>query len=260
MSASKTDGWTDAKAKNCKFGSKCTRGKKCPFVHKPVKKISHKKKIPCRDGKKCTRDDCFFDHPVDETQIFSALFPCRNGDNCTKEKCNFGHKSKKEVSLPSEEKKEEVQPTRKKEDILAERLKHCVLKPQPKACEPRTDVLCFHGPTCKKLNCPFTHPPERIVFLTDASKQLCYHEVRDGACPYEKTCAFAHGTGQIKGLIKTCLAFYRGECLDDKCPYDHVGKDGFVQYWEENGVEGDWADMMSAEDALHPPVFLVSRE
>ncbi len=62
-----------AENKLCRFGDKCTKGKKCPFVHSKksdIALINPKPKIKCKDGENCKYlPNCRFDHsssPMDQ--------------------------------------------------------------------------------------------------------------------------------------------------------------------------------------------------
>ncbi|KAG5356606.1 Nuclear polyadenylated RNA-binding protein [Yarrowia sp. E02] len=59
----------------CKFGTYCTNPK-CRFRHATSRTI-------CRNGKECTRLDCYFTHPVNEQ--------CKFGINCANTNCYFIH-------------------------------------------------------------------------------------------------------------------------------------------------------------------------
>lgn len=64
---------TGPSLEQCKFDSYCNNAK-CRFRHATSF-------IVCRDGKGCTRMDCFFRHPAD----------CKFGVNCKNPKCVFAH-------------------------------------------------------------------------------------------------------------------------------------------------------------------------
>lgn len=66
----------------CKFGIHC-KNARCPKRHATSG-------VLCRDGANCTRIDCSFNHPKNET--------CKFGVNCTNPKCAFQHPEGRQVS------------------------------------------------------------------------------------------------------------------------------------------------------------------
>lgn len=68
----------------CRNGPTCKFGGKCNFFH-PWE-------IPCRDGKKCVREDCHYGH--------KSKTPCKFGAKCTRrETCTFGHENGGELEI-----------------------------------------------------------------------------------------------------------------------------------------------------------------
>ncbi|ODQ45263.1 hypothetical protein PICMEDRAFT_17750 [Pichia membranifaciens NRRL Y-2026] len=66
----------------CKFGSYC-KNFRCPKRHATSP-------VLCRAGASCTRIDCYFQHPINET--------CRFGVNCTNVNCAFQHPEGRQIS------------------------------------------------------------------------------------------------------------------------------------------------------------------